>query len=123
MRDRLAVARHSAWRQFGRRHSSLFVGLDVARWLAGPVSVLVVLGGAGLGLWWMTQHLSPGRLALWSGLAAVALAVGWLVVQLATGASVRRRAGGVSRRVLSPNVAVLFAVLLLAGASVSALVR
>jgi hypothetical protein len=122
MRDRLAVARQSAWRQFGRRHYRLFVGFDIARALAGPVAVLVLLGAVGYGLWWMWLHLSPGRLAMWSAAAAVVLLVGYLGRELLTGAGVRRRAAGLSAW-SGGSVAVLASVVLLFGASITALVR
>lgn len=118
---RWETARRSAWRQFGRRHSSLFVGLDIARLAVGPVAVLVLLGGVGWGLWWAWQHLSPGRLALWSALAAAVLLAGYLVRDLATGAGVRRRAAGTG--LSGASVAVLASVVLLFGASITALVR
>jgi hypothetical protein len=122
MRDRYAIARHAAWAQWGRRHHGLIVGLDVARWLAGPVAVLVLFGSVGYGLYWMWGHLSPGRLALWSALAAVALLLGFLGRELATGAGVRRRAAGVAS-LSGASIAVLASVVLLFGASITALVR
>ncbi len=121
MRDRLAVARQSAWRHFGHRHYRWFVGFDVARALAGPAAVAVLLGAVAYGLHWMWGHLSPGRLALWSALAAVVLLVGWLVRDLLTGAGVRRRAAGAG--LSGASVAVLASVVLLFGASITALVR
>lgn len=121
MRDRYVIARSSAWAQFGRRHYRLIVGVELARAAVGPVAVLVLLGAVGYGLWWMWAHLSPGRLALVSALAGGVLLVGFLVREVGTGAGVKRRAAG-GRWAVGP-VAVLTSVVLLFGASVSALIR
>ncbi len=94
MSDWGTQARRAAAREFGARHYRWYAAGNILGPLAPVLGALVILGGLGLGAWWVAEHIHPAYV-LTAGLVLGAVVVGiWLARQFSLNARTYSHSSG-----------------------------
>jgi hypothetical protein len=108
-------ASREAARHFGRRFHRWYLALHVLRALWPVVAILGIVGAVTVAGWAVRTYTAavpwPSVLRL-AALLPLAVLIGWIAVQILTGAGIRHRAAGRHSRI--PALAVVAVLLLLA---------